>query len=193
MSHEFWYSFIPIFVAMDVAGLVPIFLSLTETFPQFQRRRVIVQALTTAFLISLIFIFVGRWIFRVLGVTVHDFKIAGGLLLLLVAILDVVQVGEKPYDPSQTLGIVPLGTPLIVGPAVLTSLVILVDLQGIAPTLLALCANLLLVGLACRQAETILRWLGEGGMRAVSRVTSLLLAAIAVSMIRLGLQGFFSR
>jgi multiple antibiotic resistance protein len=83
---------------------------------------------------------------------------------------------------------VPLGMPLIAGPALLTALLILVDTVGIIFTLLALLVNLLLVGFGFRYAHHFTRWMGQQGMKGVSKLISLLLAAIAVSLIRRGWQ-----
>jgi multiple antibiotic resistance protein len=184
---DFLYTFIPIFVAMDIGGVVPAFLSLTKNLTDLERRRVSTQALFTAFAISVIFVAVGRWIFRLIGISVADFEIAGGAVLLVLAIVEMLRLG-KDVLPSTHVGPVPLGTPMIVGPAVLTSLIILIPLYGYVLSLGALCANLLLVGLAFRQSRRLVRWFGEDGLRATSQVISLFLAAIAVSMIRRGLQ-----
>jgi multiple antibiotic resistance protein len=187
---EFWinftYTFIPIFVAMDIPGLIPIFVSLTEGLPPLQTRRVAYQALATAFAISVIFILVGKFVFRVLGITISDFQIAGGLLLLMVAMLEIFRGGAPARTPSPDVGPVPLGTPLMVGPAVLTSLLIMIPLRGYTATLTALVVNLLLVGAAFRGSRRVTEKLGIHGLRAVSQVIGLFLAAIAVSMIRRG-------
>ncbi len=186
---DFIYTFIPIFVAMDIGGLVPVYLSLTKGLSNEERRTVSWQALFTAFVISAAFIAVGRLIFRVLGITSADFEIAGGVLLLVLAIVEMLHLGAKETAPNLHVGPVPLGTPLIVGPAVLTSLIILIDLRGYPVTLLALVANLVIVGVAFRQSRRLVQLIGEDGLRAISQVVSLFLAAIAVSMIRRGFQG----
>ena len=185
---NFIYTFIPIFVAMDVGGLAPVYLSLTKGLSPQDRKRVNWQALSTALVISLIFIGVGRFIFDVLGITSADFEIAGGLLLLVLAIAEILQLGAHDPVPDAHVGPVPLGTPLIVGPAVLTSLIILIDQRGYAVTLLALLVNLAIVAVAFRQSQRLVQAIGEDGLRAASRVVGLFLAAIAVSMIRRGIQ-----
>lgn len=185
---SFGYAFIPIFVAMDIPGLVPVFVSLTQGLTPRETRRVALQALLTALVISIAFILVGKFIFRVLGITASDFQISGGLLLLMIGMLEIFQAGAPQRPPSPHVGPVPLGTPLMVGPAVLTSLLILVPLRGYAATLAALAMNLLLVGSAFRGSRLITQWVGEHGLRAVSQVIGLFLAAIAVSMIRRGWQ-----
>ena len=184
---QFLYVFIPIFVAMDIGGIIPVFLTLTRNLDDTQKRQVEIQALATAFAISVIFVAVGRWVFQVIGISIADFEIAGGIVLLVLAILEMLHVG-RDIAPSAHVGAVPLGTPMIVGPAVLTSLIILIPLYGYPLTLGALFINLLIVGIGFRYSRRLLAWLGEDGLLALSQVIALFLAAIAVSMIRRGFQ-----
>jgi multiple antibiotic resistance protein len=186
-SKDFIYAFIPIFVAMDIGGVVPAFLSLTKNLTDAEKQRVSTQALFTAFAISVLFVAIGRWIFRLIGISVSDFEIAGGVVLLVLAIVEMLRLGKEVL-PNAHVGPVPLGTPMIVGPAVLGSLIILIPLYGYVLSLGALCANLILVWIAFRQSRRLVTWLGEDGLRAISQVISLFLAAIAVSMIRRGIQ-----
>jgi multiple antibiotic resistance protein len=186
---DFLYSFIPIFVAMDIGGLIPIYIGLTRSLSAADRRRVNMEALATAFIISVTFVLVGRSIFAMLGISAEDFMIAGGVLLLILAIMEMVKGEAREAAGGGKSGVVPLGTPLIIGPAVLTSLLILIPLHGYAATLLALAANLLLLAIAFKFAHRMVEVIGEKGLRAVSQVISLFLAAIAVSMIRRGIQG----
>jgi multiple antibiotic resistance protein len=185
---NFIYSFIPIFVAMDIGGLIPVFLTLTEDLTPMQKRHVSAQALVTSFLISVVFVVAGQFIFNVLGISAADFKIAGGVLLLVFAVVEIVRGEQKIVASGIHVGVVPLGIPLIIGPAVLTSLLILISLRGYGMTLLALMANLVLVGVAFKVSHRLVRLIGRDGLRATSQVVSLFLAAIAVSMIRRGIE-----
>jgi len=169
---EFAYAFIPIFVAMNVGGLIPAFLTLTKNLSDNERRSVSTEALFTAFAIGVLFVAVGRWVFRLIGISVADFEMAGGILLLVLAVVEMLRLG-KEILPSAHVGSVPLGTPMIVGPAVLTSLIILIPLYGYPITLGALCANLLLVGVAFLQSRRLVSWMGEDGLRVTSQVSSL--------------------
>jgi multiple antibiotic resistance protein len=131
----------------------------------------------------------GEGIFRILGITGDDFKIAGGLLLLILAILDLTQHIEQRMKPDVKMGVVPIGVPLIVGPAVLTNILLLVDHYGVIPTVIALMLNLFIVWISLRNAEGIIRIVGKGGIVGISKVMALLLAAIGIMMIRLGIEG----
>jgi multiple antibiotic resistance protein len=150
---------------------------------------VALQALFTALVISAAFVAIGNWIFRVLGLTPADFQIAGGLLLLMIGMREVALGGgaiERVADPN--VGPVPLGIPLMVGPAVLTSLMLMVPLRGYTITLAALLANLIIAGLAFRGSRWISSVFSPHALRAVSQVIGLFLAAIAVNLIRHGLR-----
>ncbi len=106
----------------------------------------------------------------------------------MLAVLDLIQVELTKRDISKTMGVVPLGTPLIVGPAVLTSLLIQDGLHGTLTTVLAFLANLTIVMGAFFAAGPLTRILGESGTRAISKITALLLAAYAVMLIRSGVE-----
>ena len=179
--------FIPLAVAMDAPGILPLFIGMTEGMQKRERRTVVRQSILTAFLVTIGFVLAGRWIFNALGILVEDFMIAGGIVLLIIAIADIVYAGERKAAPSPTLGVVPLGTPIIAGPAVLTTALVLQGTYGYLPVLLSLAANLLIAWLTFVLADRIIRVVGIGGSRAFAKVASLILAAFAVKMVRSGL------
>jgi multiple antibiotic resistance protein len=152
-----------------------------------KKQKVIIDSILTAVIVSLSFIALGEVIFRILGITTDDFKIAGGLLLLVIAILDLTQHIEERMKPDVRMGVVPIGVPLIVGPAVLTNILLLVDHYGIIPTVIALMLNLFIVWISLMNAERIIKVVGKGGIIGISKVMALLLASIAIMMIRLGI------
>ncbi|MCX5912516.1 MAG: MarC family protein [Deltaproteobacteria bacterium] len=182
--------FIPLFVAFDVLGILPIFVSFTAEMNTAERKRVVRQSILTAFLVSLGFVAAGESIFALLGISVSDFQIAGGALLFIIAIVDLIFPEKTRTFPKETIGVVPIGIPLIVGPAVLTLLLIIVHSYGYFSTILCLVLNLLLVWIVFSQAHGILRVIKEGGAKGIAKVSSLLLAAFAMMMIRLGIQGW---
>lgn len=188
-------AFIPVFVAVDPIGLLPIFVSLTQGLTQAQKKKIITQSFGTALCLAFGFIFLGKAIFQYLGITVSDFMIAGGAILFCIAILDLLKPEKQRRLPpqesdAQELGAVPIGTPLIVGPAVLTTSLIVMDQHGVAATLMAVFVNILLTCLIFYTADLVIKFLGQAGSRALSKVMALLLAAIAVMMIRRGIQQF---
>ncbi len=183
----FVLSFIPIFVAIDVLGLVPIFLSLTSEMKSPEKKKLITDATLTALAVSLVFLFGGRMIFNFLGITENDFRVGGGIVLLVLAVIDLTVTGEKIRAPQTSVGVVPIGIPLIIGPAVLTTLLIIVDSYGYLAAVIGLLANLFLVWLIFRNSDYIIRVMGEAGSKAFAKVAALFMAAIAIMMIRIGL------
>jgi multiple antibiotic resistance protein len=179
-------TFIPIFVAIDIFVVLPIFISLIEGISQTKRRKIVSQSILTALIVSLVFVAIGEIVLKLLGITTDDFKIAGGLVLLVFAILDVVKHSEDRRKLSGHMGVVPIGVPLIVGPAVLTTLLVLVSHYGVVMTLLSLVLNLVIVYVLFIKAERIIRLFGKGGIAALSKIMAILLASIAVMMIRIG-------
>jgi multiple antibiotic resistance protein len=184
---QFLLSFIPIFVAMDAIGVMPMYIGFTEHLKKHDKRKIITQSIITAFIIGIVFVFLGSWIFKILGVMVSDFKIAGGLVLLAIALRDILQRGKEPHLSTQTMGAVPIGTPLITGPAVLTTIVMMVDSYGLILTVSSFIVNLAITWVVFINAEKISGVLGRAGSKAVSKIAHLLLAAIAVMMIRKGI------
>lgn len=186
-------TFIPLFVATNIFMLLPIFISLTKEMSLQKRRVVIRDSILTAFIVSSLFFALGEVIFRIIGITADDFKIAGGLLLLIIAILDITRHIEEKIKPDIKLGVVPIGVPLIVGPAVLTNILLLVDHYGILPTVIALVLNLIIVWISLINAERITRLVGKGGILGIAKVMALLLASIAIMMIRIGVENIIKR
>jgi multiple antibiotic resistance protein len=185
--NSFLISVIPIMVALDAPGTLPIYVAMTEGLMEHERQRIVRQSILTAFLITIAFTFLGRAVFAALTITVEDFMIAGGIVLLIIAVLDIVRAGDKKYSMSPTFGVVPFGTPLIAGPATLTTTLILVGNYGYLPVILSLIANILFAWLIFAQADRIIKIIGINGSRAFAKVAALLLAAIAVKLIRSGI------
>ncbi len=185
---NFLLAFIPIFVAIDPIGLIAIFMGMAPGAPREVRQRQGLIGIGTGFAISIGFIFLGRFIFKALGISVADFQVAGGLILLGLAARELIGGEERVHSGSEEFGVVPLGMPMIAGPALLTALLLLVDTVGVLLTIGALVANLLLVEVGFRYARRVEALLGRQGLNGLSKLIALLLAAIAVSLIRRGWQ-----
>jgi multiple antibiotic resistance protein len=187
---ELALTFVPLFVAMDPVGNLPIFLALTQEGTATHRKKTANLATLTAFGVGLLFVAVGKAIFSLLGIEVTDFLMAGGIILLILAIRylitgKAVEIGD--VSASETIGVVPLGTPLVVGPAVLAALLLLMGRHHIAIVLFSFILNLVIQWVLFKQATRIVAVLGRTGVSAISKVIMLLLAAIAVKMIREGI------
>jgi len=187
---ELALTFVPLFVAMDAVGNLPIFLALTQEIGPTRRRQTVNLATLTALGVGLGFVAIGKAIFLLLGIEVADFLMAGGIILLILAVRYLItgkMVETQDLSASQTVGVVPLGTPLVVGPAVLATLLLLIDQYFIAIVILSFILNLAIQWLLFRQANRIVDFLGDTGVSAISKITMLLLATIAVKMIRQGI------
>ncbi len=191
---SFWLCFVPLFVAADVIGLLPLFISLTSGMNKKQIRKIILQSTITALAVALIFIAVGTGIFKLLNISVADFMIAGGSLLFVISIRDILSADKQPaqVDP-ESVGAVPIGVPLITGPAVLTTSLLLINEHSALITSLAIAANILIVGIMFMVAPLINRILGKTGSKAVSKIISLLLAAIGVMVVRKGIAMYIAQ
>ncbi len=188
-------AFMPLFFAIDAPGILPAFISVTGDASLMKRRKITIQATITALAVSLVFIFLGKIIFKQLHIEVADFKVAGGLLLLVFAVYDLLfSTGQRRTKDTDddTIGVVPVGIPLIIGPAVLTTLLISVEQFGYTATIASIVANLLIVFLLFYNSERVIKILTRAGSIAVGKVFSLFLAAIAIRLIRSGITEIFS-
>ncbi len=186
-------TFIPIFVAVDAIGNIPLFISLVEGLNRRQRNKAINDSVTTATLLALLFMFGGKLVLRLLGITIPDFQIAGGALLFVIALRLLLPGAQRvavAEDGHKDIGVFPLGTPLITGPAVLTTTLIMLDSYGIWPTFVGVILNMFIVWITLIKADVIIKIFGNSGTRAFSKIMYILLAAISVMMIRRGIMGF---
>lgn len=186
MMKDLFLAFIPVFVAVDALGVLPIFISFTQGYKKAEISKIILQSMITAICLAVGFIFLGKAVFHLLGITMSDFMVAGGAILFCISIIDIVNPDKKRRISVKELGSVPLGTPLIVGPAVLTTSIIIIEVYGLVPTLVSVIINVLLAGLLFSFSHVLIKIIGQSGAKALSKVTSLLLAAIAVMMMRKG-------
>jgi len=184
----FVLCFVPFFIAVDAIGVLPVYLGLTDGLSSKHKKKIIFQSLITASIVAVAFLLGGPLLLKLVGVGVSDFMVAGGVLLLVISLSDLL-TGEKRQRviDAETIGAVPIGVPLITGPAVLTTSVLLANEYGIIPTILALLANVLIVGVVFLTGSPIERFLGQAGTKTVSKVASLFLASIAVMLIRRGI------
>jgi multiple antibiotic resistance protein len=185
-------SFLPLFVAINAPGILPMYLGLTEDLSPAGRRRLTLQAVATAGLVAVLILFAGQLIFSLLGITVNDLRVGGGLILLVLSISNLIFGDFRRRDPTAggdepEVGVVPLGIPMIMGPAAITSVLVSREAYGYLPTLSSLALNMGLVFLVLVLGPFIGRFVGPSTSRAIAKVASLFLAAISVAMIRAGI------
>jgi multiple antibiotic resistance protein len=210
MVHDFLLILVPLFVVIDPAGSLPLFLAITGRYPPDQRRRIARRAATVAAATGVGFVILGQAVLRFLGLRFEDFQIAGGILLVVLAIIDLLipgkpAVNSSAIDPAESVGVVPLAVPLIVGPATMTTSLLLVsaysqeyNVRFTAPlgeiivatmVCLALVINVTLLFVAMWHSDRIVAVVGKNAMSVMNKIVMILLAAIAVSLIRQGIVG----
>jgi multiple antibiotic resistance protein len=184
---QLWLAFIPLFVAFDAIGLVPVFWGMAHSLSKERRRQAVIDAVLTAFFVSIGFLLVSRSVFSILGLQIADIMIAGGAILIVLCLRDLLLPEEKLPSVSGSLGVVPLGVPLLAGPAVLATMLLVRDQFGWSITLVALAMNMVIVWLILGLAESMHRWLRPEGALVISKIFSLILTAYGVMLIRRGL------
>lgn len=195
----FWSTFLTLFVIMDPPGLLPVFLGLTSDLDDKGRHRAALRASLVAFGVIALFALFGQYILDYLHISVEALQVAGGFLLLLVA-LQLLMGYEGPGSASSAgsnVAIVPLGTPLLAGPGAIVAMMLAVKAAAGDLVLSLIVAGALLVAmlsvfLFLRFAGVLRRLLRESGTILASRIAGLLLSAIAVQMIADGVFGFIS-
>lgn len=188
-AKDFVLTFVPLFVAIDAIGTLPIVLSLQQGLDSRDKRRMVHIAIATASVLGVVFLVLGKVTLNLMGIKIGHFAIAGGLVLIALALRDLVmgRMVEQTPERDEMLAVVPLGTPLTVGPATLTTLLLLSDEHSVWVVLLSLVINLALAWVIFQQGGLFVRILGQGGLRGTAKVMSLFLAAIAVRMIFRGI------
>ncbi len=163
------------------------FHSFDRRFNRKTKKRLAVESTLAALVVSVIFALAGRPIFTFLGITITDFRIGGGIILLVLAVTDLLFSTEERKRKETSIGVVPIGIPLIIGPAAMTTILLLVDTYGILLTMFSIFINLILVLIVFVNSNFVIKILGNAGSKAFAKIASLFLAAIAVMMIRVGL------
>jgi multiple antibiotic resistance protein len=184
---NFVLTFIPLFIVIDAFGNLPFVIAMGEGQPRKQRWKMVHFSIITAASVGLVFLFFGQFILTVLNISVGAFAIAGGIILLVLSIRYMSTGHMMTANREEMMAIVPIGTPLTVGPATITTLLLLALQFPLWMVLISFAVNMVITWVIFLLGQNLAKLLGEGGLRAVSRVFSLLLAAIAVSMILQGL------
>lgn len=190
MMDTFLLSFIPLFVAFDVLGILPVYIKLTMSMDQPGKTKQLRDSLFTAFIISLLFVIVGNRVMTYLGISMKDFLIAGGIVIFITAIKDLITGHPETTPENEFYGVVPLGIPLLAGPAVLATSIIIWNQYPFYYYLISLILNILICALVLYFSGFVLKLLGRRVVDALSRVFSLIIASIAIMFIRKGMEGF---
>jgi len=183
---SFLTAFLTLFVAVDPIGLIPLVEGFFAGTDSKRRNHVLITSVAAALIVGILFLFLGKYVLEKLGIGVGDFKVAGGVLLFILALRAMI-TGEQDKVELDSLGAVPIGVPLIAGPATLTSLIILTDHYGYGISLVAYIVNVFIAGIVLAAGRKLTSIFGKDGASVLSKVAMLLLAAFAVMMIRVGI------
>ena len=184
---QFWYAFIPLFVAFDAVGLLPVFWTLAHRLEPVQRQRAARQAALTALVVAVAFLPLSHFVFKLMGLELADIMIAGGAILIVLCLKELLLDEAPPEGRYSSPGVVPLGVPLLAGPAVLTTVLLVRDQYGWQVTLIALFANMLLVWVMLSASGQLMQRLNREGAQVISKIFNLILTAFGVMLIRQGL------
>jgi len=187
MEAEIIKAFFILFVAMGALGNLPVFWDLTQKLPKKQIKKSINHAFIIASILLLVFLLFGTKILNFFGISFNSFKVAGGIILLIFGIkivmgLKLIEKNAKQYDVAA----VPMATPLITGPAVITTIIILVNDFGFLLALLVAILNLVVAWVVLRQTELLFKIFGRQGSDVMARIMGLMLTALAIEFIKQG-------
>ncbi|MFA4857971.1 MAG: MarC family protein [Candidatus Margulisiibacteriota bacterium] len=181
-----WYGLlqasIALFVIIDPIGNLPIFMGITEGLSEKERLNQFNQAIVLALALLALFTVFGSLILNLFHISLRDFKIAGGVLLLAIAI-NLMLKGQHRPESAEDVGIMPLGCPLLVGPGAITTAMVLIGAFGLTVTSIAVAINFILAYFILYFGEVFYEHIGGQFLKAVSRVMVIIIAAIAVKFI----------
>jgi multiple antibiotic resistance protein len=183
---------IALFIIVDPFGNIPIFVGLTESFPDDQKKKVYNTAVLVGTALLLVFAFAGQGILSLFGLSIYSFEIAGGILLLIISIRILISgsMHDEKAESPESLGAVPIAIPLLVGPGAITTTIVDFNEYGVVVAILAVLIVLSLTWVILRFITNIYKFLGKTGSLVIARVMALLIAAIAVQYILNGITHF---
>jgi multiple antibiotic resistance protein len=184
-------AIIILFIIVDPFGNIPIFMDLTKKMTDPQKRKIFNIACLVGFILLLVFALTGQEIFMIFGISIYSFEVAGGILLLIISIRILLtgNLSEKADSP-ESLGVVPIAMPLLVGPGAITTTIFSLQYYGVAIAALSVLIVLILTWVILRFMNSVYKVLGKTGSLVIARVMALLMAAIAIQYILNGLTTF---
>ncbi len=185
--HNFVLTFIPLFIVVDAFGNIPFVITMCQPVDRKRKRKLVNIAIITATVVGLIFLFFGQFILKVMNISVGSFAIAGGIILVVLSLKYITTGHMVSVVQEELMAVVPIGTPLTVGPATITTLILLATQYPLYSVLISFALNMLIAWIIFVVSNQLSRFLGQGGIKAVSQVFNLLLSAIGVTMILRGL------
>lgn len=187
-------TFVAVFVLADAVGNIPVVLVLTKGMMPDQRNQVIDKAVIIAIFVLLLFAFAGQLILNYLEISIGSLRVAGGLLLLLIALQMLRGELDTPIvEEGRDVAITPLALPLLAGPGTLTTVMLLMS-KSQSPHLgvaLGIVAAMFVTWLILRLANLIQNWIGAEGEVIITQLLGFILAALAVEIGSTGIRELF--
>jgi multiple antibiotic resistance protein len=186
-----------LFLVMDPLGNIPIFLSVLEDVAPERRTRVLIRELLLAFVVLVLFLFFGQYLLGFLQLSQHSIRIAGGIILFLIALKMVFPVKRSAHLVEEIQGeplLVPLAIPMVAGPSAMAIVMLMAtnNPDRMMDWLLALFLAWLLSSLILVSANGLKRFLGQRGLIAMERLMGMLLIALAVQMLLEGISAYLA-
>jgi MarC family membrane protein len=184
-----------LFLVMDPLGNIPVFLSVLEDVAPERRTRVLIRELLLAFVVLVLFLFFGQYVLGFLQLSQHSIRIAGGIILFLIALKMVFPVKRSAHMAEEIQGeplLVPLAIPMVAGPSAMAIVMLMAtnNPDRMMDWLLALFLAWLLSSLILVSANGLKRILGQRGLIAMERLMGMLLIALAVQMLLEGISAY---
>lgn len=188
---ELGKAIIALFIIVDPLGSIPVFIGLTQDVPDSQKKRVYNTAVLVGFVLLLVLALTGQEILNIFGLSIYSFEVAGGILLLIIAIRILISgVRESGESSPESIGAVPIAIPLLVGPGAITTTIFNIQAYGLISAIIAVFIVLALTWIILRFINRIYKFLGKTGSLVIARVMALFIAAIAVQYILTGVTHF---
>lgn len=188
-------AFIILFVVMDPPANIPVFIAVTRGMRKEERKKELNHAVIVATILLLLFAFLGKLLLELLGISLHSFMIAGGILLLLIS-FDLLK-GEHQCGilgksgVGAGVGAVPIGTPLLAGPGAITAVMVIIQSSGVFVVLVGIFSAIIATRLVLGQSDRLYELMGKVGTEVLSRVIGIIVAAIAIQFIGTGIIGMY--
>lgn len=190
-TYGFLQALLMLFIILDPIGNAPIFHSLTMNMDKNQRISIVKKSVAIATLMLLVIGFVGEAFFRFFGITLNDFRIAGGVILFIYGVQGILGKTEaEEISGDSSLAIIPLATPLLAGPGAIATVIYIKYRWGTAIMLGSILIDSILTLAILLLGEKLFKYLGKDGSLLLVKLFSMLLAAIAVNMIGQGIIGY---
>ena len=186
MVEDFIKATIMLFVVLDAVGNAPLFYYFTRTMSLRKRKTTIRLSIVVATNILIFFIFFGDLLLEYLGTSIDDFRIAGGVILFIYAVLGLLGHAAAEEASEEELAVVPLATPLLAGPGAITVVIYIKYMWGLFIALTSLIVNMIVAWILLEMGGKLLSLMGRRGSIVLSKIMSIILAVYAVSMIREG-------